>query len=320
MPSVIDRYTNDEELWCKLQLDAHDIVLWNADKILDTERFDWKNIEYLFIVSTGGIIPKHDHVPCKVWYFDSTVDPLQKNLTTHLKLLEYVKGHFLHHRIQDHLVPLTNKNYDKLFDALLGLQRPHRDFVYDWINKSTHKERWFLTYYKKNGNWQAWKPGFWPEERQPFGYSGDQVPIPGHGAWNLSYIVPAMIYNQTVFSLVAETSGTGKTVPTEKLWKPILCRRLFVVISNQHYLKNIRSLGFKTFHDVIDESYDDISDDEARWKAAMEQCDWLCMQDTEEVVKACQNVLQHNFDLAMQDHTLSLEQEIIQVTKDVLRR
>ena len=30
----------------------------------------------------------------------------------------------------------------------------------------------------------------------------------------------------------------------------------FIVLGSKHFLKNLRSIGFKTFHPVIDESYD----------------------------------------------------------------
>ena len=199
-----------------------------------------------------------------------------------------------------------------MVDALLGLERPNREFAYHWINTSLYRDRYFLTYYKTYNNWQAWEPGYWDQEKQPFSYSGDQVLIPGNGSWNLSFIIPVRIYNETFYTLVAETTGAGpNTVVTEKLWKPLLCRRPFVVLANQYYLKNLRSLGFQTFHGIIDETYDTISDDHDRWHAAMQQCDWLCAQNPHRIIDACETILLHNHDLAMQDHNLFLEQKIL---------
>ena len=44
---------------------------------------------------------------------------------------------------------------------------------------------------------------------------------------------------------------------TEKIMKPILCRRPFIVQANSGYLKMLKQLGFKTFDLWWDESYDE---------------------------------------------------------------
>lgn len=43
---------------------------------------------------------------------------------------------------------------------------------------------------------------------------------------------------------------------TEKIAKPILCKRPFIVNANQGYLKKLKDFGFKTFDKWLDESYD----------------------------------------------------------------
>jgi hypothetical protein len=82
---------------------------------------------------------------------------------------------------------------------------------------------------------------------------------------SLSQVIPLSIYNQTAYSVVAETNYDNNYIfNTEKIVKPILARRLFLVVSGQHYLRNLRSLGFKTFDGIIDETYDTIADFEQR--------------------------------------------------------
>ena len=44
---------------------------------------------------------------------------------------------------------------------------------------------------------------------------------------------------------------------TEKIFKPMMLEKPFVVNGTKGYLKELKRLGFKTFSDVIDESYDD---------------------------------------------------------------
>ena len=312
------QFTNRPDLWEKLGLDKHKIGLWDRNQgLLQSDSLDWSQINYLFILGTGGFTAMHPPVPCPVWYFDSMIDPTKKNLTSHLRSLEFAKGHFQQYVSVKDLLPASAKTADKIFDALLGLERPHRNFAYTWINQSQHQDSYFLSYYRTMHNWKAWQPGFWEAEKQPFVYSGDRVTIPDIGPWVISYILPAKIYNQTWHTLVAETVSFGPTVFTEKIWKPILARRLFVILSGPHYLRDLRSFGFQTFGHVIDESYDSIENDHDRWRSAMLQCDWLCDQDPKKILEQCQSVLDHNFDLAMRDHNSIMEQNIMAVAQQV---
>ena len=45
---------------------------------------------------------------------------------------------------------------------------------------------------------------------------------------------------------------------TEKTWRPILAHRPFITAAGQYHLANVRRLGFKTFSDFWDESYDEL--------------------------------------------------------------
>ena len=62
----------------------------------------------------------------------------------------------------------------------------------------------------------------------------------------------------------------------------------------KHFLKNLRSIGFKTFHPIIDESYDLIESIELRTKAAYSSFIELQKQDPLTVRKTQQRVLDHN--------------------------
>lgn len=57
---------------------------------------------------------------------------------------------------------------------------------------------------------------------------------------------------------------------SEKTFKPIIFMRPFVLINSVNSLKELKKMGFKTFGDIIDESYDDIYDDEQRIIAAID--------------------------------------------------
>jgi hypothetical protein len=68
---------------------------------------------------------------------------------------------------------------------------------------------------------------------------------------------------QSDLSIVHETDTHFLTVQnkglflSEKIYRPLLLGHPFLVMGPQHTLKQLRAEGFKTFHPIIDESYDD---------------------------------------------------------------
>lgn len=62
-------------------------------------------------------------------------------------------------------------------------------------------------------------------------------------------------YYRTTISIVSETTQ-NEWFPTEKTYKSLMLGHPFVVYGGQHSLAKIRALGFETFGNDIDESYD----------------------------------------------------------------
>lgn len=63
-------------------------------------------------------------------------------------------------------------------------------------------------------------------------------------------------YDDTCFSLVVETGITGPTTVTEKTFKPIAFSNPMLVWGTVGILQKIKDLGFETFDNLFDESYD----------------------------------------------------------------
>ena len=53
----------------------------------------------------------------------------------------------------------------------------------------------------------------------------------------------------------------GTIFISEKTWKPIMVGHPFIMVGNKNNLKFLKDLGYKTFDKWIDESYDDIEDE-----------------------------------------------------------
>jgi len=65
------------------------------------------------------------------------------------------------------------------------------------------------------------------------------------------------LYQDCLIDLVAESHVKGATFfPTEKTFRPMWCRRPFIVFGSANYLEYLRQMGFRTFGDFWDESYD----------------------------------------------------------------
>lgn len=76
----------------------------------------------------------------------------------------------------------------------------------------------------------------------------------------------ATFYKKFAIDIVAETVfDYPYPFITEKTLRPIGCKRMFIILGSARSLKLLKSKGFKTFDDIIDESYDEIDDPCARF-------------------------------------------------------
>lgn len=105
-------------------------------------------------------------------------------------------------------------------------------------------------------------------------------------------------YEKTYFELVTESlgaiDGDDSFHITEKTLKPIMMRHPFIMLSTKHYLKNLRGLGFKTFGDFIDESYDDCDTVQERVDIISKNLERLDMTNSKKFYEDSKEICQHN--------------------------
>lgn len=90
---------------------------------------------------------------------------------------------------------------------------------------------------------------------------------------------------------------------TEKMLRPIACKRMFIVVGPQGILKLLRSYGFRTFGNIIDESYDTVSEPNARFVAVMNAFEDFChkpLNDIQTWMQDNQDLFEHNFAVLQQ--------------------
>ena len=101
------------------------------------------------------------------------------------------------------------------------------------------------------------------------------------------------LYRDTLVSVVSETTfyhGSGMNEArflSEKIFKPIAMGHPFIFVTVPKSLELLRELGYKTFHPIIDESYDDEFDDCERLKKIVKEIERISNFSQEEVKEFC---------------------------------
>jgi hypothetical protein len=102
-----------------------------------------------------------------------------------------------------------------------------------------------------------------------------------------------------LWSVVSETIFyQNKLHLTEKIFKPIVACRPFILVGAQGNLAYLKSYGFKTFDRWIDESYDNIKDPDDRIDKItneLQRLSSLSLTELRVMEKEMREVLEHNF-------------------------
>lgn len=106
-------------------------------------------------------------------------------------------------------------------------------------------------------------------------------------------------YKSFALDIVAETVyNYPYPYVSEKTLRPIACKRMFIVVGAPNVLALLRKKGFRTFSEVIDESYDSIADPIKRWYAVCASISAFTqhsLQKIKEILESQKDTLEHNF-------------------------
>jgi hypothetical protein len=138
------------------------------------------------------------------------------------------------------------------------------------------------------------------------------------GEINIATVYPAHVqpnhvkyYEDTYFSVVTETSfpilhfhqywphntDIGRIL-SEKIFKPISMKHPFIVVSNPGVLDLLKNLGYKTFHPLIDETYDKVQDPAIRLMMIAKETKKLCELEGEALANfltKAKEICEYNF-------------------------
>lgn len=201
-----------------------------------------------------------------------------------LKSSEWIRIHEpLMWRHKNYHVPREQCCPDKFFLLLMNQKRDNRDQL---LNAATLYLNDSLYSYVQQGKLLP----------------GDEfVPHPMHGATANDRFYRPEWYSQTSFSLVSETFVSQDLFVSEKIFKPLAYWHPLVVFGTPQTLSYIQSLGFETFHHMIDESYDTETNAVDRLQKIIAVVDDL-YREFKQHKMICQDpktkeILQHNHNL-----------------------
>ena len=196
--------------------------------------------------------------------------------------------------------------YKKHAGKHFNFSHEHKKYDFLYLNKNPREHRIKLLQHMQphisNSLYTDWSKGI----KLPYDY---ELPwaqdYPKTGMDQDLYEKP---YNDTKYSLLSETNDTNDEIfITEKLWKAIIAKHIFIVHGNHLYLQKLREIGFKTFGSYIDETYDLEADKNKRIIKITETCKDLLTKNWQDIYLQTQSTRKHNHDLFFNKEKLSLE-------------
>jgi hypothetical protein len=112
---------------------------------------------------------------------------------------------------------------------------------------------------------------------------------------------PNFFYQESFASFVIETHTGDNFDPylSEKIMKPLAYGHPFLLFCSAGALATLRDLGFKTFGDVFDESYDLIESPQLRFEHLLREVDRICKLDNDTLTDITTRItprLKHNYN------------------------
>jgi hypothetical protein len=143
-----------------------------------------------------------------------------------------------------------------------------------------------------------------------------QIPIVGFDGPLPNYDkVPEDIINDTYLSIITETYYQGPIYFSEKIYYAMLYNHFFIYLGPTNSLKYLRSLGFKTFGHIVDESYDDIYDPAERLFAVTKSMDEFISKPLSEI----EQLYAENIDIINHNRQLISKIDINETINSALR-
>lgn len=183
-------------------------------------------------------------------------------------------------RIQRSLTDKSNCKNNFLLTMVRKEKSVHRDLLWEKLNLKPHLLDTSISVYHIM-SYDTHVHNSWVGE------------MPHQNNWPDGY--PSMdLYSDCWFEIVPETLYQFGYFITEKTIKPIATKTPFLILSSPGYLKFLQNLGFRTFHNLIDESYDTIENLNDRVSAIVKQVEIIVQNGSENFYRESLDITTHN--------------------------
>lgn len=196
-------------------------------------------------------------------------------------------------------------NIDKHFVSLNAVPKPERivildhllnyadQLVYSWQRKNYREGQIFHYWNDKPINCKHFDPKQIKLLDYDLQYDGSQQ-------WRF-----APHYWNCAIDVFAESNPSNPECLfiTEKTWRPFLFGKVFLGFNSDHYYEQLETLGFNLYHDIIDYSFDNITDNAVRMDAFCKEIDRLAnipLETLKNKILGAEEMIQHNMLTAQQ--------------------
>ena len=204
---------------------------------------------------------------------------------------------YMYHKHKDSqfIFDHTDKPYDFLY--LNKAPREHRVKLYDILKDDGVLEKSLHTFIGRK-----------PPRRLPKQYELPGINPKDYPRWGLDQDIYELPYNHSNCSIVSETNDNDYEIfMTEKIWKPVIAGHVFVVHGNYLYLQKFREMGFKTFSQYFDESYDLERDPVQRIIKIAALCKAIKSKNWQDIYLQSQSLREHNTKTFFNKEKLSIQ-------------
>jgi hypothetical protein len=241
---VVETLRQFKEIVSNLDFSKKYIIV--SESFWDTEKFTWDGLDYQLV-----------YVPWDIFDFQARLTN-RSNLYFHLMDIDLLNKY--------------KPKYD--FLCLAGRSKKWRDKFIKELSSKINLSNSLVSYHGKilgSNDLLNIDLEYNRENKKDFEtqfYS--PIRINGHH-YSLSYFTKNELFQLTNFSVIVETeSELPEYHVTEKTLKCLIFGHPFVVIGTPEYLKFLKQMGFQTYGDFIDESYDSIIDFDHRKNRVVE--------------------------------------------------